>query len=118
MAVRPAGSLEAVATDGGFIRELAPSRGMHGASADRAAPRSLAKLPPHSHHNRRQNHSQAERDAEHHHRINSEGRDSNRHRGSGWRWCRHHWGGRGEKGTDLKYGGKESSEGKTNNSRI
>lgn len=88
MAVRHAGSLEAVATDGRFIRQLAPSGGMHGPSVDGAALRSLAKLSPYGHHNGRKNHSQAEGDAEHHHHIHTEGCDSNRHRGYGWRCSR------------------------------
>lgn len=86
MAVRHAGSLEAVATDGCFVGELAPSGGMHGPSADGAALGGVAKLSPHGHHDGRQNHSQAEGDAEHHHHINTQGCDSNRHRRYGWRW--------------------------------
>lgn len=98
VAVWLAASSEAVATDGRFVRELAPSGGMHGPSVDGAALRSLAKLSPHAHHNGRQNHSQTEGDAKHHHHINTEKCDSNRHGGYGWRWSRPYW---GWKGADI-----------------
>lgn len=69
MAVRQAGSLEAMATNGRLIGELASSRGMHGPSADRAALRGLAKLSPNSHHDGSQNYSQAKGDTNHHDHV-------------------------------------------------
>lgn len=95
MAIWHAGSLEAVATYRGLIRELASSRGMHGPSADGAALRGVAKLPPHSHHNSSQNHSQAKGDASHHNHVSTKGRVPDRRSGRGWRRCRQHWGWKG-----------------------
>ena len=96
MAIWQAGSLEAVATYRGFIRELASSRGMHGPTADRAALRGVAKLPPHSHHNSSQNHSQAKGDASHHDHVSTEGRVPDRCSGRGWRRFKQHWGWKGK----------------------
>lgn len=111
MAVRHAGSLETVATDGGFVRELAPSGGVHGASADRAALRSLAKPSPQGHHDGRENHSQAERDAKHHRHINAEGCDPGG--GSGGRWSEPHWGRSRTDAGKVKCEGEVVREGKT-----
>lgn len=91
MAINQAGSLEAVAKNGRLIGELAPSRGMHGASADRVALGGLAKLPPQSHHNSSQNHSQAKGDTGHHNYVTTKGCCTNTHRGEGWRRSRQHW---------------------------
>lgn len=78
LAVRHAGSLEAVGENGRLIGEFASSGGVHGPSVSGAALGRLAKPSPHGYNDCSQDYSQAEGYTEHHHHVTTEGSHSDR----------------------------------------